>query len=266
VFLNAVIIVLREVMEASLIISLFLAYSQKFNHGRPWLLKTLLLGLIGATIYAINLDLISQSFDGMGQELMNSAIQIIIYLVLLIFLISAMRRSETPLNKSILTATMMIGVIFAAVREGSEIIIYIDGFVAEHELLNSVLLGSTIGAGIGLSIGICIYYILVTMPIKISSRVGYMLLVLLAGSMISQTIQQLIQADWIMSQYPIWDTSIILSEDSTIGELLYAVIGYEATPTAIQAAAYFISLAIIMIFSIYSWRTSKSVQRGVNLK
>jgi len=154
VLLNAVIIVLREVIEASLIISLFLAFSQGFNHDRPWLLKTFLLGLIGAAIYATNISLVSQSFDGMGQELINAGTQIIIYLVLLVFLIIAMRRPQTPLDKSILTAMMMIGVIFATVREGSEIIIYIHGFVTAPELLRSVLLGSAIGAGIGISIGV----------------------------------------------------------------------------------------------------------------
>lgn len=258
--LNAVIIILREVIEASLIISLFLAFSQRSNHAGPWLWKALLLGLISATIYAINIGVVSQWFDGVGQEVINAGSQIIIYLVLLIFLITAMR-PPTALNKRILTAMMMIGVIFATVREGSEIIIYIHGFVTVSELLQSVLLGSAIGAGIGISIGICIYYVLINMPIKISVRVGYMLIVLVAGSMISQSIQQLTQADWVISQYPLWDTSILISEHSVTGQLLYAVMGYEATPTAIQVTAYLSALTIIILFSGYSWRHYRRFQK-----
>ena len=250
--LNAVIIILREVIEASLIISLFLAYSQIFNNSRAWLLNALILGVISATIYAVNIGVVSQWFDGVGQEVINAGIQIIIYLVLLIFLIIAMR-PHSQFNTSILTAMMMIGVIFATVREGSEIIIYIHGFVTVPELFQSVLLGSAIGAGIGISIGVCIYYLLINMPINVSVRVGYVLTVLLAGSMISQTIQQLTQADWVISQYPIWDTSTFISEHSVTGQLLYAVIGYEATPTALQATAYVSALFIIILFSGYSW-------------
>ncbi len=259
--LNAVIIVLREVLEASLIISLFLAFSRRFNHDRPWLLKTFILGLIGAAIYASNIGLVSQSFDGVGQELLNAGIQIIIYLVLLVFLITALRRPQTRLNKSILTAVMMMGVIFAAVREGSEIIIYIHGFVTVPELLESVLLGSAIGGGIGISIGVCIYYVLINMPVKVSVRVGYVLIVLLAGSMISQTIQQLTQADVIISQYPLWDTSSWISEHSVTGQLLYAIIGYEATPTAIQVMAYLSALFIIILFSGYFWNGNRRVKQ-----
>ncbi|KKN69452.1 hypothetical protein LCGC14_0440890 [marine sediment metagenome] len=259
--LNAVIIVLREVIEASLIISLFLAFSQRFNHGRPWLLNTFLLGLIGAAIYAFNIEQLSQSFDGVGQELTNAGIQIIIYLVLLVFLMTAMRRPLTAFDSILITIMMIIGVVFAAVREGSEIIIYIHGFVTVPDLLESVLLGSAIGAGIGVSIGICIYYLLINMPVKISAKVGYLLIVLLAGSMISQTVQQLTQADWIVSQYPLWDTSTWISEHSVTGQLLYAVIGYEATPTAIQVTAYLLALLFIILLSGYSWNYNRRLQK-----
>tara|TARA_R110002049_G_scaffold293717_3_gene478894 strand:+ start:1495 stop:2277 length:783 start_codon:yes stop_codon:yes gene_type:complete len=260
VLLNAVIIILREVIEASLIISLFLAYSQIFKHDRTWLLKALIFGLISAVVYAINIGVVSLWFEGVGQEIINAGIQTIIYLVLLIFLIAVMR-PRTALNKSILTAMMMTGVIFAAVREGSEIILYIHGFVTVPELLQSVLLGSAIGGGIGVSIGVCIYYLLINMPVKISVSVAYMLIVLVAGSMVSQTIQQLTQADWISSQYPLWDTSSLISEHSVTGQLLYAVIGYEATPTAIQVTAYLSSLIIIILLSGYSWHYYRKFQK-----
>lgn len=249
--LSAVIIILREVIEASLIISLFLAFSHTYNYSRPRLLMALLLGIVSACLYAINLNVISQWFSGAGQELINASIQMIIYLALLVFLVCTMR-PQTSLNKGLLTTMMLLGIIFASVREGSEIVIYIHGFVTVPTLLRSVLLGSVIGAGIGISIGVCIYYALINMPLKVSIGLGYMLLLLVAGSMISQTVQQLIQADLLISQYPIWDTSIWISERSITGQLLYAIMGYEATPTAVQATAYLSSLSIIILASLYA--------------
>lgn len=260
--LNAVIIILREVIEASLIISLFLAFSQACDLSRRWIVKALLFGLSTATVYALNIDVMSQWFDGVGQEVINAVIQVVIYLVLLLFLTIAMR-PLTALSKRFLTIIMMIGVIFATIREGSEIIIYIQGFVAVPELFHAVILGGVIGAGIGLSSGVCIYYFLSNLPIKISIKVGYVLAVLMAGSMISQTIQQLIQADWIISQYPLWDSSRWLSEHSVIGQLLYALIGYEATPTAIQVIAYLSSIAVIIVLSSYSWLSRKGLQSEI---
>lgn len=251
--LNAVIIILREVIEASLIISLFLAFSQTFKHSRSWLLKALVLGIISAAIYAMNLNLVSRSFDGVGQELINVTIQGIIYLALLVFLTCAIRQTQTSFTKSLLTAMMVLGIILATVREGSEIIIYIYGFATVPELFRSVLLGSGIGAGIGISIGVCIYYVLINMLINTSVKVGYVLLMLVAGSMVSQAVQQLIQADWITGQYPIWNTSTWISEQSVTGQLLSAIMGYEATPTAIEVIAYLSALFIIILFSAYSW-------------
>lgn len=260
--LNAVIIILREVIEASLIIGLFLAFSQACNLSRTWIFKALSLGLICAAIYSINIETVSQWFDGVGQEVINAGIQIIIYLVLLIFLIVAMR-PQTAMTKRLLAIIMMNGVMFATIREGSEIIIYIHGFVTVHESLHAVLLGSAIGGGIGTSIGVCIYYLLSNMPMNISAKVGYILTVFVAGGMISQTIQQLVQADWLISQYPLWDTSMWLSEHSVTGQLLYALIGYEATPTAIQVTAYLSALTIMILLPGYSWITSKGLRSGI---
>ena len=74
---------------------------------------------------------------------------------------------------------------------------------------------------------------------------------LIAAAMISQVIQQLIQADWIISQYPLWDTSNWINERSITGQLLYALIGYEATPTPIQVTAYLFAVFIIVFVSFY---------------
>ena len=204
--INAVIIILREVIEASLLISLFLAFSRTFKHSRIWLWSALLLGIISSTIYAMNLAIVSQWFDGVGQEIINAAIQIIIYLILLMFLTLAIG-AKLPNSRRLLTTIMVAGVALASIREGSEIMIYIYGFSSSPELLQAVLLGSAIGAGIGISTGVCIYYLLISMPFSVSVKVGYTLTILVAGGMVLQAVQQLIQADWVVSQYPLWDTS-----------------------------------------------------------
>jgi high-affinity iron transporter len=64
--------------------------------------------------------------------------------------------------------------------------------------------------------------------------------------MVMQITQLLIQADIINGQHAIWNTSSLLNERSLIGQLLYAVIGYEATPTPSQIYAYIITLTFML--------------------
>lgn len=66
-----------------------------------------------------------------------------------------------------------------------------------------------------------------------------------------QIAQLLAQADWIPSQYPLWNSSALISENSLTGQLLYALIGYEATPTPIQIISYLISLLLIIVLSSF---------------
>jgi high-affinity iron transporter len=71
---------------------------------------------------------------------------------------------------------------------------------------------------------------------------------MMAG-MLSQAVLYLIQADLLPSQLPLWDTSNFISESSLMGELLHAMLGYEASPTAIQALVYLGSLLLFFAYA-----------------
>ncbi|MFA5549165.1 MAG: hypothetical protein WDA10_11530, partial [Porticoccaceae bacterium] len=48
----------------------------------------------------------------------------------------------------------------------------------------------------------------------------------------------LIQSDWLPGGAILWDSSALLPEDSLAGQLFYALVGYEASPSLTQAIAY----------------------------
>jgi len=248
--LNAVILVLREVIEAALIFSLFLAFSQLFGRAKVSLLLALVMGLVLATFYALNINSISQWLDGVGQEIINASICFLIYLLLLIFVIRVISE-KTQQDSWLSSATMIAGIILATTQEGAEIILYIHGFSFSPELFRPVLFGSLIGAGIGLSVGIFIYYLLINLSKTARLGVGFVIVLLIAGSTLLQSAQLLTQADWIPSQYPLWDSSTLISEHSFGGQMLYALVGYEATPTPIQVISYLVGLMLILVLSGY---------------
>ena len=244
--LNAVIIILREVLEASLIISVFLALSQLLNRNIWWILLALGVGFVGAFIYAQNLATVSMAFEGTGQELLNAGLHGVIFLALLVFMCTAPHQHH-PRWRWLNMLTILIAVITATIREGAEIILYIGGFMGIPDLLSPVLIGSAVGAGIGLSVGVFFYYLLVNVRTNYGIWLGYLILLLVGGSMVAQAVEFMIQANYLEAGPPLWDSSSIISERSISGQLLYALIGYEATPAPLQAAAYFISIVTLII-------------------
>jgi len=83
--LTSVVIVLREVLEASLLISILCAFSGMLGISRNWVGWSLLFGLVGAVAYSFGVSVITDCFDGVGQEVTNAAMQLVIFLLLLLF-------------------------------------------------------------------------------------------------------------------------------------------------------------------------------------
>ncbi len=247
--LHSVIIILREVLEASLLISAMLSLSYYLNLPLTWLKWAIAAGLLGATIYAKNLAIISNWFGGVGQEVSNAILQYVIYLLLVTFCIGLIIKRQLSVQVRKLIAWIIITIIaLSMIREFSEILIYLHIAIIDKQHAQGIILGAALGAGIGLSIGVIFYHLLNYLSDKWSFSIIIIVLSFIASGMLSQATQLMIQADWIDASQPIWDSSAWLSEQSIAGQLLYAVFGYEATPSVIQVLLYFSSLFIILSF------------------
>lgn len=252
---NSVIIVLREVLEAALMISILLVLAQRTGLGRKWLLAAFLIGSPVAIAYASLLAPISNLFDGMGQELTNAAMQFGIFasLVIVVFLIA--RGRGGPIREStVLPLALASSVALAVAQEGAEIFVYVSGFMQMDEFVSSVTIGSLTGAAIGFSVGVLFYYLLLALPGRRAQAISLVLLGLIGASMCIQATSLLIQADWVQSGAPLWDTSALVAEQSLIGQLLYALAGYEASPSGMEAAMYLAGLASIVAAAFVGWR------------
>ena len=251
--INSFIIILREVFEAALIVSVLLALCQILQLPRRYFLLSFMLGSILAIVYAINISSISMLFEGVGQEIINASLHFISFICLQILIFSIASSSS---SKMILWA--IVGSFSAAfVREGFEIIIYILGFVGIEHLFDSVVAGSFIGAGVGFSIGVFFYYLIVSFNPLNGLRLGLFVLILVSGAMMIQALQLLIQADIIISQVPLWNSSGWVRESSVTGQILYALLGYESTPSPIQVVAYSASLLFSSTLAIKSLNAYK---------
>lgn len=245
--LTAIIIVLREVLEITLLTSLLASVGKYLGIQFHHFALALLSGLAFAYLYAENLSTISELFDYTGQEWINSILQITIYVSLACFIILLCSTPHRMNNlKRLMMCLMLMPIFLALTREGSEIYIYIDSFFHGNRPVFPVVVGSIIGSCIGLSIGALIYYALISCPLEKRLTIVKCALAVTACGILSQAVSLLLQADVLHSYPALWNSSEYLAEDSAIGQLLYAILGYEATPAPQQVAVYIAGLLLIL--------------------
>ena len=104
--------------------------------------------------------------------------------------------------------------------------------------MTPVTLGGLMAAGIGCSGALLLYYFLDALPARFALRATLVLLALFAGNMAAQAALLLTQADWLPYTPEAWNSSRLLSEQGVAGQILYALVGYDANPAWLQVGVY----------------------------
>lgn len=266
-FLSTVILVLQEILEAALLISVLLGLSRLLNRSSTekiniplwWLPLAFAGGVGGAWLYARFTPAISQWFDYVGLEVMNALIQgvILITLVLFCFMFTAGNRRRNAPGLSRLAPVLMCAMVaLGIIREVSEIILYLNGVLAVPVNVSPTILGTLVAAGIGISSGIVLYFLILSLSVSWSYRLCMLLLALFAGNLASQATLLLTQADWLPYTGELWNTSAFIPEYSVTGQLLYALVGYEANPSLLQVVVYVASVLLIVFSPLFvlAWK------------
>lgn len=262
-FLDAVILILQEILEAAMLLSMLLAVNRLLSaqHGiasltkQSWYVTAMLTGLLGALLFAWAMPAISEWFDDVGQEVTNALMQVFVIACLYWHCLSLPAQLRGSRRAQLIGGVTLVVVVAAGVtREGSEIFLYLSGIASDPNALTPVLLGTAVATGIGISCGILLYYGVLNLAATVALRTGFVLLALFAGNMAAQAVLLLTQADWLPYSPQGWDSSALIQEYSVPGQLLYALVGYEATPSLLQLLAY--TSAVLLIISTPVFRQS----------
>lgn len=246
---SSAIIVFREVLEAALVITIVMAATQGVARRMYWIFGGVVAGIMGASIVAALAEQISMAFEGAGQELFNALVLMSAVIMLawhniwmshhakelvghLKSLGSGVSRGELPMY------FLCTAVGLAVLREGSEVVLFIYGIVASGAGLVSIISGSALGLAAGSLVGLLLYKGLLKINPKQLFTVTGWLILLLASGMAASCAGYLIQAGYLPSQQPLWDSSNIISQHSIFGQLLHVLIGYQDRPTAVQLLFY----------------------------
>lgn len=255
--LATAIIMFREVLEAALVVSIVLAAAKGVAGRGRWVSYGVGLGVAGACLVAAFASAIANAVQGRGQELLNAAILLLAVAMLgwhniwmsrhgkeLAQTMRAVGHDVAVGDKPL--SVLMIVVMMAVLREGSEAVLFGYGIYAGGEQVASMLTGAAGGLAAGIVVGILLYKGLLRIPTRHLFRVTGWMILLLAAGMATDAAGLLTQAGILPAiRDSVWNTSWLLTEQSVPGRLLHILMGYTQSPSALQIIFYFTTLATI---------------------
>jgi high-affinity iron transporter len=255
--LAALLIVFREVLEASLVVTVVMAATCGLAQRNRWVTVGVTGGLIGAGIVAALASGISHAFRGAGQEIVNAAILFIAVVLIswhvvwmnsqgrkLASELRATARSVAEGEKHMSILALVVGL--AVMREGSEVVLMLQGLWTGSDSTASIMIGSVLGLAAGIGFGALMYLGLLALSVQRLFALTNILLVLIAAGMAARGANFLVQADLLPALGTrMWDTSFVLSDNSVPGKILGALIGYIARPSGIEVAFYVATLVTV---------------------
>ena len=255
---GALIIVLREVIEAGLIVGIVLAATRTLPSRGLYVAAGILAGLLGAALVAAFAGALSNALAGAGQELFNAAILGIAVIMLGWHNIwmarhgrqigEDMRRlgRDVLIGSRSLTALAIV-VAVAVLREGSEVVLFLYGVVISSGKSGlSLVLGGLLGLLFGALISALTYTGLAVIPPRHLFRVTSVLIAFMAAGMAAQSVAFLEQADIATALGDaVWNTSSVVADNSIAGRVLHTLLGYSGKPTELQLVVYLATLGTI---------------------
>jgi high-affinity iron transporter len=249
--LSALLITLREGLEAALIIGIILAYLSTTNNRqgfRPvWVGTSLAIAVslvAGAVVYFS-----AGRLEGKAEEIFEG-IAMWIAAGVLTWMIFWMRKQAINIKghlhaqiQSALgsgSALGLLGLAFmAVVREGIETVLFLFAATRVAESAISSAAGGILGLGIAVAIGYSLYKGTSKLNLRAFFNVTGLLLILFAAGLLAHGIHEFHEAGIIPPVIAhVGDIDHILPEQSVIGRFLTAIFGYNANPSLMEVLAY----------------------------
>lgn len=255
-------IIFREILEISIILSVIMAATKAVPSRNRWVWLGIAGGVMGSALVALFADVISQSMEGMGQEVFNAAI-LGVAVVMIGWTVVWMRKHGKELANRIRHIghavtegdmplySVAVVVSLSMWREGAEIVLFMTSILStSKESLPAITLGGAVGFIAAAILGVMLYLGLLKLHAKHLFSVTGALLILLACGMAAQAAGYLVAADMLPVIVPqLWDSSWLLSESSVMGRVLHSMIGYVDRPSGIQLVVYistFVAIRLLM--------------------
>lgn len=258
-------IFLREGIEGSMICAILLTYLAAGGRRDMfrWVLGGAAVALAGSAVVGVGLYAVVRSdFVGSRAQAWFETATFAVAVVVLTYMTFWMKRHARRLSDDLKNrvdgavsggSSMALALVAAVTvgREAVETAIFTVAIALQSSPLQ-LAIGAAAGMAAALAVSVAIYKLGIKLNlVKFFTWVGAALMVVAAG-LLANTVQNLQQLG-VMAQMPgagihVWDTSALIPQESALGDILHGLVGYAASPSLLQAAAYIVFLAVGLIF------------------
>ncbi|PHN33341.1 iron uptake transporter permease EfeU [Pseudomonas sp. ICMP 561] len=257
-------IMLREGIEAALIVGIIASYLKQTGRGE-WM-PAVWIGVFLAVALALfvggGLELVSAEFPQKQQELFEGIVGLLAVAILssMVFWMRKVARSiKHALHESLdaalagsknQTYALIAMVFFAVAREGLETVFFLLAVFQQSEGASAPL-GALLGLILAVAVGFAIYSGSMRLNLSLFFRWTGLFILVVAAGILANSVQALHEAGvWNHMQTVVFDISATLPMDGPTGSVLAGMFGYQDAPTISTLSAYLIYLifALVLFF------------------
>jgi high-affinity iron transporter len=256
----AFLVMLREGVEAALIVGILLAYLDRLDRpaDRRWVWR----GTFAAVAVSLFAGWIVYttigSLEGRTEEIADGVVALVAagLLTWMIFWMAGQARAirgrlEIQVDTALATggATALAFVAFIAVlREGLESALFLLSTTVGEQTAAAQVVGALLGVAAAVAVGYLIYRGARLVDIRVFFRVTGALIILFASGLVAKAVDELQEAGLIGTiDEHLWSVSFADPATSTLGQFLNSLFGWSTDPSLEMVLAYFLYLIPILI-------------------
>lgn len=253
----AALVMLREGLEAALIVAILLGYLRKIGQSRHvrYVWSGVAAAAVASAALAALFRLLVGGFEGRAEAVFEGLVLLAAVAVLtsmILWMQSQARHIKGDLEQRVehaLSTGQLLGLFslafVAVLREGVESVLFLAAvFIVEPNA------GAVVGALLGLLGAVLLAHLMFRASVRLDLRRFFfytgLLLVLVAAGLLASGIHELQEAGVLPALAgPVWDTSAVLDEQSVAGSFLKALLGYHADPSLLEVLGWLAYVGLV---------------------
>ena len=258
----------REGLEAALILGIVLSVVRRVGRTDQarwaWLgagVAVLLSLVAGVLLYGLGV-----SFEGKAEQIFEGLAMLLAAAVLtwMIFWMGRQGRAvQTELEQNVRQATVgggkwaLFSLAFVAVfREGIELALFLTA-AAFSATAWATVIGGLVGLALAVVVGWLLFATTTRLNLRTFFQVTSVLLIFFAAGLVAHGIHELNEAGWIPAVIEhVWDLNPVVDEDSGIGQILKALLGYNGNPSLTEVVAY-VGYWVVVLLGLWCSRAQR---------
>jgi high-affinity iron transporter len=246
----AALLAFREGLEAALILGIVLGVLRRVGRSGQERMVWLGAGLaaLASLVAGLSLYALGVSLEGRAEEVFEGVAMLFAAGVLtwMIFWMQRQGRAiQTELEQGMHQAATgggkwgILSLAFIAVfREGIELALFLTA-AAFTATAAATVTGGLVGLGAAAAVGWWLFATTTRLDIQAFFRVTSILLIFFAAGLVGHGVHELNEAGLIPAVIEhVWDTNPVLDENSVVGQILKALLGYNGNPSLTEVIAY----------------------------